>query len=90
MKQQTAEQLADDLRQVPHTSAKVVHFEERGGTWWENPEEHGMPDDDLYGVQFSAHDALIPQGVIEVVAEYDTQGIYLRPDPGVVCPREEV
>ena len=90
MKLETAVQLASELRDVPHTSATVVHFDERGGTHWEVPDEHDMPADDLYGVQFSAYDALIPQGVIEVVAEYDTQGIYLRPDPGVVCPREEV
>lgn len=88
MKHDTADQLADDLSRISDvSSATVVHFKERGGTNADSPEQHGNPDDDLYGVQFYAHDRMIPKAVIDVVTEYETQGIYLHPDPGVVTPR---
>lgn len=90
MKLQTALKLAEDLRELSHTTAGIVHFNERGGINWEMPDETDMPNDDLYGVKFHAYDALIPQSVVDVIAKYETQGIYIQPDTFIVCPRAEV
>lgn len=87
MEKSTATKLATDLRQLDEvSSAKVVHFDEDGGTAFAPPEEHGTPDDNLYGVDYYAYDALIPRSVIDTVTEYDTRGIYIHPDPGVIVP----
>lgn len=90
MKQSSAEELATDLRQLDEVdSAGAVHFDERGGTTFESADAHETPEDDLYGVSFYAYDGMIPQNVINVLAQYETQGILTHPDPGVVTPKPE-
>jgi hypothetical protein len=86
MNRSDAHELAEELAAIDSTSAGVIRFSDKEGLDWEPWEEDGGPDDDLYGVSYYAYDALIPQSVIEAVASYDTGGIYIHPDPGLICP----
>lgn len=88
MDRTTADELVAELERTPDvSSASVVHFKDHGGVNFAPAETADDPEDELYGVSFAAFDAQIPQSVIKIVAGYNTQGILIHPDPGVVLPK---
>lgn len=93
MELETAKEIRGELERVESINhSSLVLFEEYGGVEYthvdvelDTPDELGEP---LYGVSFSTFDSLLPHELCEVVAKYKTGGVYLDPDPGIICPKK--